>query len=575
MDQIVPVIEFIKKNRFWITCFLLAAAMVATWIIATGELAVQTASNLGEVKSRISTYDAIMRTVANTGETNVGAHPNDSSKKGMESEIDEATQSVLKSWKMRYDAQAEIMKWPEEIASPEFVDTFSQFDPPETFPTDRTGLQMVSFLQIYNMQIPKTMDRICAIIGTEWQYDMGESTPTTNNRESDEDDGGSAEAGEGEDGDETPQAKATVIDDNSIVVAWNEDNQELWLQKLMDFKGRDDHRLSQSVPSPSQVYMLQQDLWLLEAFFNIIKKVNGAADANDLATIKTIDHIAFGREALTQLGEITTPDQSLSAVAKKTADAVSSSMVTSKADIEKRDRENRKAARAANSGTGEGGLNYTNQPAYHGRYVNENFEPVLADDVRKILTGAELPEENLEMIVSKRVPVRFACRMDERKIPEFLTACYQWGQDGDKPSPFIFEVWQVRINRHTPGEGIELQGGHSSVQSSGSTEKLTAAEKAQQLASSAGGGGGGNVGLEGGEVDEGEAAGGASSASSGNVETRIGYDVDVEFYGIVKIYNPVNEALLTGKSSDDATDTTSTETTDSSSDPESETSSSP
>ncbi len=220
-------------------------------------------------------------------------------------------------------------------------------------------------------------------------------------------------------------------------------------------------------------------------------------------------------------------------------------------------------------------LNYTNQPAYHGRYVNENFEPILADDVRNILKGTELPEDNLEMIVSKRVPVRFACRMDERKIPEFLTACYQWGQDGDKPSPFIFEVWQVRINRHTPGEGIELQGAHTENRSGGAGNQLTAAEKAEQLASSAGGGGGGNVGLEGGEADPGEAAGGTSSSSSGAVETRIGYDVDVEFYGIVKIYNPVNETLLTGQATDEETDTTSSETTDSGSDQESETSSKP
>ena len=76
MDQIVPVIEFLKKNRFWITCFLLATAMVVTWILATGELAKQTAANLGQVKSRISTYDAIMRTVANTGDrpVQVGSH---------------------------------------------------------------------------------------------------------------------------------------------------------------------------------------------------------------------------------------------------------------------------------------------------------------------------------------------------------------------------------------------------------------------------------------------------------------------------------------------------------------------
>ena len=41
---------------------------------------------------------------------------------------------------------------------------------------------------------------------------------------------------------------------------------------------------------------------------------------------------------------------------------------------------------------------------------------------------------------------------------------------------------------------------------------------------------------------------GASSALEfGPVETRTNYDVKAEFYGYVKIYNPVDEARLTGK----------------------------
>ena len=562
MDQLVPVIEFIKKNRFWITCFVLAGAMVATWFLATSELTQQTASNMGEVKQRMSTYDTIMRTVADTGETRVAAHPNNSSKQGMEGEIDKATQSVLKSWKMRHDAQAEIMKWPEEIAVPDFINTFSQFDPPETFPTDRTGLQMVSFLQIYNLQIPKTMNRICNIIGTDWKF---ESVDKSNPQDPDEQNEEDAEAeGREETDDSSPRSETSVLDENLIVVSWNEENQELWNQKLTSFKGRDDHTLSYSVPSPSQVYMLQQDLWLLEAFFKIIKKVNGAADANDLATIKTIDHLAFGREALAQLGEISSPDRQLANAAQENSEA-SGNVPPTGSELEAQGREDRQNARAGGDGQGGPVLNYNGKPAYHGRYVNENFEPILAEDVRNVLLGTELPDANLELVVSKRVPVRFACRMDERKIPEFLTACYQWGQEGEKPSPFIFEVWQVRINRHTPGEGIELQGGHdNSGQSDG--DDLSASERAaRDLASSAGGGGagGGDVGLEGGEVDPNEAAsGGAGSSRSEGIETRIGYDVDVEFYGIVKIYNPVNEAMLTGKTSDDTTDTDTTDSAD-------------
>ncbi len=38
--------------------------------------------------------------------------------------------------------------------------------------------------------------------------------------------------------------------------------------------------------------------------------------------------------------------------------------------------------------------------------------------------------------------------------------------------------------------------------------------------------------------------GGGPKLSSSPIETRTSYDVNVEFYGIVKIYNPVRENLL-------------------------------
>ena len=42
----------------------------------------------------------------------------------------------------------------------------------------------------------------------------------------------------------------------------------------------------------------------------------------------------------------------------------------------------------------------------------------------------------------------------------------------------------------------------------------------------------------------GDAGGVASSKDDEPVEIRTNYDVDVEFYGIVKIYNPVREKFL-------------------------------
>ena len=85
---------------------------------------------------------------------------------------------------------------------------------------------------------------------------------------------------------------------------------------------------------------------------------------------------------------------------------------------------------------------------FHGRYVDKNFKPLTATQVQEILTGKTFPEENLELLVAKRVPVRIALKMDERKIDDFIAACAN--------SPFAFEIWQVRVNR--PLDPIVLAG---------------------------------------------------------------------------------------------------------------------
>jgi len=84
---------------------------------------------------------------------------------------------------------------------------------------------------------------------------------------------------------------------NKYAVIWKDINQTMWASKLTEFQGRDDHTKESLNPTPLQCYMLQQDLWLLEAMFKIIREVNGDSNANDLSVIKEIHHIALGREA--------------------------------------------------------------------------------------------------------------------------------------------------------------------------------------------------------------------------------------------------------------------------------------
>ncbi len=308
---------------------------------------------------------------------------------------------------------------------------------------------------------------------------------------------------------------------NRYAVIWDDQNQEMWHRKLTEFKGLDDHFLPVVDPTPLQVYMLQQDLWLLEAIFDIIRSVNGDADANDLAVIKRIDHIAFGREARSQLGELTPYDPMLQG---SNASGAESSGLTASSDFASRGRGGPEESAAG----GDGFDKFGSFSPYHGRYVDVNFEPLTADLVRSVLTGDTLPTDNLELLVAKRVPVRIALRMDERKIPEFMTACAN--------SPFAFEINQIRLNRHEPGGGIEFNGGGY-----GQGNQQGGGDDRGGMAMS---GLGGRSGLSGGAGLTGGREGGETAPEASDVETRTNYDVDVEFYGIVKIYNPVREKLL-------------------------------
>ncbi len=462
MDKLLPAIDWLKKNSFWVGCSILSLAMIGTWFWTTMQIAEQTEKNASDVKSQIQAADNIMKVSAEEG---AAAHPNSSTEAGMKAELNEALEEIVAAWELRYNAQKQFLKWPVDvIGDDKFVSVFSQFEPAEKFPDNfDKGLGLERYLELYRITIPKQMVKICKELGTNWQYDPDKITDDAASTarsgfDDDEDEGDEEDTGMGSRGGlggmgggmrgglgGSPGSGSTVTnaaeDLNKYAVIWNAENQAMWNRKLTDFMGKDNHTLSVPAPTPLQVYSLQQDLWLLEAMFRVIKSVNGTANANDLASIKEIDHIAFGREARTQLGELTPFDPRLAGIDL----VVEGSDMGEPGDMSEED------AGDEDDETTDDGFNTLSFKPYHGRYVNPNFEPLHADTVRDVLRSTEMPEDNLELIVAKRVPFRIALKMDERKIPEFLAACAN--------SPFSFEINQIRLNRHVPNEGIVFNGG--------------------------------------------------------------------------------------------------------------------
>lgn len=501
----------------------------------------ETNKNVKNIQQKISTTNSIQQ-VSAEGVEGDPAHPNTKSEEGIQIEMERSVASIIEAWEKRVDDQRKILKWPSDIIeSPKFAATFRRYDPPELIPETwlKGDGRLGDLLKLYAKNIPKQMVVLTGddLLRTRWNYDparleaekMADAQTVRPNSgsvrrpgsgygdegEYDDSYGGGSSQGSGGRRNSNEEAPGFIVDEltgelidlNGFAVIWEDTNQELWQTKMTTFKGLDDNQLPTNTPTPLQCCMLQQDLWLLEALFKIIREVNGDADANDISSIKQLHHVVFGRDVGGKLGQLTPFDPRLGVAdvegLGESEDEYGGSGYEEDAD---------------EYGDEYGGLGEGTPliSPYHKRYVDLNFEPLDAEKVKEIIENPELPEEDLELIVSKRVPVRIAVRMKETEIATFMAACAN--------SPFAFEIQQVRWNKHNKGEVIPLGGARG----------LLGAGDAQR----------GGFGGYGGYGGYGESSVHGPILQSTPVEVRTNYDVNVEFYGIVKIYNPVRPKVL-------------------------------
>jgi hypothetical protein len=330
------------------------------------------------------------------------------------------------------------------------------------------------------------MPQLAAIIGAKWAFATEAAEESQPAEEAEELGVGGVTRG----GNLAQRADGVKVEKE--VVQWREADQRRWYDLVTNFQAIS--RLPRNRPTLPMALYIQQDLWLLDALFTVIKQVNGDADAMDNADIKRIDHIFFGRDALGMAGTVSLPNARLR---RQAIDQGKGREVPAATGV------------AATAPPAPAITIMPNSRDFlHGRYVNSRFEPLAADTVRDAIASEQL-SNNAELIVAKRIPFRVGFVMDERRIPEFLAACAN--------SPFRFEVRQVRINRHVPGQTASLDG-------------KTVGGESDAFAQ--------------GESVAAQVRGGGTNQPVKTVATRTNYDVNVEFYGIIKLYNPVNNKLL-------------------------------
>jgi len=197
--------------------------------------------------------------------------------------------------------------------------------------------------------------------------------------------------------------------------------------------------------------------------------------------------------------------------------------------------------------TGSATGQLTADPA-DGRYVDNDYVTLRATRIRKAMTSSEPSDAFL--VVAKRMPIRLRLIVDQRKLHRLLAEC------GNSQLPV--EIRQVRINRGQSSSGSfgDMGGGMGGDMGGGMGGESS-------LGGALGMGGMGGMGDGAfGQDGEGEGAslygaggmdaGGQSSLmpSSENLGNRVqvssttSHDVPIELYGIIYIYNPVDQDRL-------------------------------
>lgn len=495
-------------QRFWIACGIIAITCVVVFFITNSALNKEREQRTSKIKQQKSVVESVMNT-GTTDTANIKVHPNATTQKGMEGEINTGAKAAFEAWQMRFDNQQQYLQWP-EVISKSIADNLKKIDHPETadqLDWDLTREQRDTFREQIVDVMPGLVDKIKA----KWEFEKV-NTKTKNSQ-------GSSDASMLEERKKEPE-----------VVIWESDNQAIWQAKLTQFGGRNGNADPTGVPTTMQIFSLQQDLWLLGAVFDIIDKVNEDASANDFAKVKRIDHILIGREAggAGTVGQVTDAELAAKGPEKKKAQSHTGRKERGLKRGRQRSLNSYGSRRSAkSSGTKKAGFspNESTSP-FHGRYVNWDFEPVNNSEIVKALTSDKLVDDSY-LHVARRIPVRVAVRMDEREIENFLAACAN--------SPFIFEVHRVRVNEHEINNGFDADSVSNKKKRDGNEKELGSLNVA-------GGQGSDASTLSDGNDDRSGGNGGSGDPHS--PEKRVNFDIDVEFYGVVKLYNTPDEDIL-------------------------------
>ncbi len=500
MDKVKQALEFVKQYHFWILTGLALIVSSIGYVMARMSLTDQISkrtSVLDQKYTLVTSLDAASR-----------QHPNSISKAEMDKIIDALTKDVQVAWEKQYQKQVEIFTWPANALQPRALEKVKNFRPIELslefpMPPEKDPLD-ASDREIYRDYIATEFPKIAQIIGSKWKAKLAvigsggygsammSSMPggSSNFQPTPPSGGGSFYAGGG-------NPSAAPVESDELVIWPSESQQELINAMCYWFSPKD-------APSTLQICYTQEDIWVLQALLRIIAKTNGDARENFQAAIKEIEFIRIGFQAMGKAGEIS---------GGSAASSYMGSMMPGMSPTGSGGMPAGYGQAAMGGGSSDKTKASLFDPADN-RYVDAKFNPVSGKDLRSKMKDSS--PESAFFAVAKRIPVRMRfSRMDQRKINDLLTECGN--------SNLVLEVRQVRVNTAAAPAPGAMAGGPAG----GGAER-------PQMA----GGGSAGASLEGGESFMQSSS--SSSSGGGPSVAASSFDLPVEIYGVIYLYNPVD-----------------------------------
>lgn len=558
MDQVKAFARAAAKHVFWIGCGLILAGSMATWYLARKSLHDEFTKNQSDIKAK---YTAV------SGLQKKQNPPNEKSHAEMDKLLNQTLNLVLEAWKYQYSRQETILRWPLDLRE-DFVTAVRPLKPIEAkvdFPTPPAQELKVDFRRRYAGYVGNLLPRLADVVETKWLVGRAAS---------------GMGAMMGVNPAATPQDARKLAPEKPPIVIWDPADQTRLVATHFDWSKQPDQS-----PTTLQILYAQEDLWVLTALMFIIRETNDKAEARHEAVVKTIETILIGRQAPPRSGQVirlapggmggmmpggmadmgggSAMYGGAAAAASTEAGAMAASP-TAGAPAGMPTAPGAGMSDMGMSGMGMPGMGTVSLDPAEGRYVDNQYQALKAQTLRDALRANTAADAFL--VVAKRMPVRMRLVVDERKLPRLLA------KFGNAMLPV--EVRQVRINRARDAGGggsydVNMGGGGYPGMMGGSPEMGSgmgmspgypgmmgmgaAPGMGMGLSPEAGMGMGygqspGMVGPD--YSTPGMGAGLGMPGQEGKLAERTSvsptsaHDVPVEIYGIIYIYNPVDEKKL-------------------------------